>query len=646
MSSLAYRSEIDGLRAFAVVPVILFHAGLESFSGGYLGVDVFFVISGFLITSILVREMEAGQFSLAKFYERRARRILPALFAVIAVTSIFAWLWMIPPQWEDYTEGIVAMGLFATNVLFWRKTGYFDTDAEYNPLLHTWTLSVEEQFYIGFPLLLMLLFRFGKPLVLPAIIILAAVSLIISEWLSFASPQANFYLLPSRAWELMAGSLCAMILKAPDHAALRLRDNVKEILALAGLGLLIASIFIFTPETRSPSLITLVPILAVMMIILYAQSGTMAARLLSWKPFVAIGLISYSAYLWHQPLLAFHRIIAFEQKPLFTALLVAATFILAALTYFLVEQPARFKFMKQRSTKAFLLLSAGSLILCVAAGLGLRYSSHQYLPSVSAVGFQPFAGDGYAWSFVKRDNVNTAEQQDALLLYGDSYAKHLVANLDDALAENDRVFEFSGEYACIALPGVRSLYRDGVRPICQSHLDRFRTKLAARPQTLVIAQFWGARIIGDDGKAIGIDGAQNDPLALDAILAGLDILIKDLGNDQDIILVGAIPDLASAGPAMAEGIFRCKQYRDVNCPESFPKTASAYFAFNQKFAKWSAQYSNLRFVNPFDALCDEMLCYAVKNGEALYFDKGHLTRAGAQKIVDDIIKKERELKDI
>lgn len=645
MTTLVYRPEIDGLRALAVVPVILFHAGVELFSGGYLGVDIFFVISGFLISAILMREMDAGTFSLAKFYERRARRILPALFVVIAATSFFAWMWMIPPQWEDYTEGIVAMGVFATNVLFWKKNGYFDTDSELNPLLHTWTLSVEEQFYIGFPLLLMLCFRFGKKAVFPSILLLAGISLIISEWLSFTNPMANFYLLPSRAWELMAGSICAMILRVPDHRFLRISKLSQEILAITGLILLISAIFTFTPQTRSPALITLVPIISVMLILLFAQSGTFVAKILCWKPFVGIGLISYSAYLWHQPLLVFYRIKYFEQNVWIITVLVFATFVLATLSYYLVEQPARFKLMKGRSTKAFLTFSAIGLVIFISAGLGLRYSSHKHLPFANKVNYQPFAGDGYKWNFVKNQTNSPSSKPavPALMLYGDSHAKHLVASLDNSLAKENAIFEFSGEYACIALPGVRSLYRNGVRPICKSHLDRMRKKLSTRQQTLVIAQFWGALLIGDDGQPIGKDGAQNDPQTMHAIIMGLDKLTKDLGAQQDIILVGAVPGLLSAGPAMTEGLFRCRQFNDIDCPETFPKMESPYLALNAKLAKWAEQYQNVSFVDPFDALCAEENCYAMRNGKPLYFDKGHLTISGSDLIVQDIMEKWRDI---
>ena len=206
-----YRQEIDGLRAVAVIPVVLFHAGFEIFSGGYVGVDVFFVISGYLITSILIRELEQGEFSLVRFYERRARRILPALFFMMLVCIPFAWAWMTPSQIEDFGRSLVAVSLFASNILFWRKIDYFAPAAEENPLLHTWSLAVEEQYYMFFPLFLLLAWRFGRTRVFYMIAAIAAASLLFANGAGATMPVANFYLAPTRAWELLAGSLCAFI---------------------------------------------------------------------------------------------------------------------------------------------------------------------------------------------------------------------------------------------------------------------------------------------------------------------------------------------------------------------------------------------------------------------------------------------------
>jgi len=193
---MIYRREVDGLRAVAVVPVMLFHAGVQQFSGGYVGVDIFFVISGYLITSILIAELEAGHFSVARFYERRARRILPALLLVMACCIPAAWLLMLPNEFLDFGQSLVAVTLFVSNILFWKEDGYFAEAAELKPLLHTWSLAVEEQYYVLFPLFLMLVWRFGRQRVFWMIVALAAASLVASEWGWRHKPSANFYLVP------------------------------------------------------------------------------------------------------------------------------------------------------------------------------------------------------------------------------------------------------------------------------------------------------------------------------------------------------------------------------------------------------------------------------------------------------------------
>jgi peptidoglycan/LPS O-acetylase OafA/YrhL len=206
---MKYRPEIDGLRALAVVPVILFHAGLPIFSGGYIGVDVFFVISGYLITTIILTEIMAGNFSLAHFYERRARRILPALFLVMAVCIPFAWIWLSPSDMKGFSKSLRDVPLFLSNFLFYRESGYFDIDAELKPLLHTWSLAVEEQYYIGFPLMLIAIWKYGKRFIPYVLLALAIFSLLYAERMLKLDPDAALFLLPSRVWELMIGARLA-----------------------------------------------------------------------------------------------------------------------------------------------------------------------------------------------------------------------------------------------------------------------------------------------------------------------------------------------------------------------------------------------------------------------------------------------------
>ena len=338
---MKYRAEIDGLRAIAVLPVILFHAGVTQLSGGYVGVDIFFVISGFLITGILSREIEGGNFSLLGFYERRARRILPALFVVLATTSVLGALILLPYELEFLGRSLIAVVFFVSNVLFWQESNYFAASAEFNPLLHTWSLGVEEQYYILFPIFLWMVWRWRKKSVVPLIGLLTVLSFGLAEYLSTEMPSANFYLLPTRAWELLAGSLAALYLLHRPTLTGHLADAV-GVLGLAGI---LVSIFAYDAATRFPSAWTLVPVLGTVGILVSASPQTWVGKLLSYRPFVGIGLISYSAYLWHQPLFAFARILDTEQHPSTWEMLLLAllSLILAWLSWRFVEQPFRRK---------------------------------------------------------------------------------------------------------------------------------------------------------------------------------------------------------------------------------------------------------------------------------------------------------------
>ncbi len=339
ISTINYRSEIDGLRALAVLPVIFFHAGFSWFKGGYVGVDIFFVISGYLITTIIISEIAADKFSIVNFYERRARRILPALFFVMAVCIPFAVLWLNPFDLKDFGQSLIAVSTFSSNILFWLESGYFDAAAEHKPLLHTWSLAVEEQFYIFFPVILILFWHHGLKRILIFLSILFIASLASAHFSSANSSAASFYLIPTRVWELLAGSFVAFYLnnKNPQQSNL-----LTEVLSLLGFIMIIFSIIIFNKTTPFPSLYTLIPVIGTVLLILFAVPKTSMHYLLSFKPLVTIGLISYSAYLWHQPIIAFakHRLFDEVSEVLLINLCIISL-TLAWFTWKFIEKPFR-----------------------------------------------------------------------------------------------------------------------------------------------------------------------------------------------------------------------------------------------------------------------------------------------------------------
>ncbi len=263
---MKYRREIDGLRALAVLPVILFHAGYSTFSGGFVGVDIFFVISGYLITTILINEMDQGTFSITKFYERRARRILPALFFVVLCVLPFAWIWMLPHDYRSFSQSLAAVPLFASNILFYITSNYFDTSSDLKPLLHTWSLAVEEQYYVFFPLLIMLVWKLGRKWLFAIISTFAFLSILAAEWIVTLNQSFAFYLLPTRAFEILLGALVALYLSCKNHSD-TINNQHGQFASLLGLLMIIFSILTFNKITPSPSGYTLIPVLGTWVIL-------------------------------------------------------------------------------------------------------------------------------------------------------------------------------------------------------------------------------------------------------------------------------------------------------------------------------------------------------------------------------------------
>jgi peptidoglycan/LPS O-acetylase OafA/YrhL len=334
-----HRREIDGLRAIAVVLVILFHAGVEIISGGFIGVDIFFVISGYLITSIISREVSNGTFTLRKFYERRVRRILPALILVTLASSIAAWFILPPSHMEEFSKSLLSVFSISSNVFFWSESNYFDTASELKPLLHTWSLSVEEQFYLVYPLLFLLPGIQRRIFSYYAIIILLTLSFLFAIIVSQYSSLAAFYLLPTRAWELLLGATIALYFSKPT--AIQKNRIINEMGGAIGFSLLVAAAFL-VDESWSFPVYGILPALGAALVIIFSHQGTLVGKLLSSKPLVGVGLISYSAYLWHQPLFAFARVLSVQQLSQSTLLaLSAVTLVLAYISWHAVEQPFR-----------------------------------------------------------------------------------------------------------------------------------------------------------------------------------------------------------------------------------------------------------------------------------------------------------------
>lgn len=463
---MKYRAEIDGLRALAVLPVILFHAGFEWFKGGFIGVDVFFVISGYLITTIIISEMAEGKFNIINFYERRARRILPALFFVMIFCLPFAIILLAPSDLKDFGESLISTSTFSSNILFWWERGYFGTALDLKPLIHTWSLAVEEQYYIIFPLFLTLTWKYGINKITLFLILIFLVSLGIAHFASIYGVfdriiTGSFYLIPTRAWELLVGVFVAIYFHHFKESQITIFN---QLLSLLGLCLVAYSIIFFDTHTPFPSLYTLVPTLGTALIIISAQKDTIVNKLLSLKPLVFFGLISYSAYLWHQPIFAFARHkLSHDLSDQTFFLLIAIAIFLAYISWRWIEKPFRNK-NKISQRGIFIFSGAGILFFVI---LGSTFSlSNGFLYKYEKVEqkiykeFIEIESHKLNMSLKKLKDFDKNDVRKKLLVIGDSQAEGVV----NAIKESDLDSQFQlSTYWLPANCGVLFIERDIIK---------------------------------------------------------------------------------------------------------------------------------------------------------------------------------------
>lgn len=424
-ASDGYRPEIDGLRAVAVVAVILYHAKLGIVPGGYMGVDIFFVISGYLITGIIEAELTAGRFSILRFYERRIRRIIPALMVMMLLSLCvpLAWRLMLPDDLENFGQSLVATTAFANNVLLTLTSGYFDFAIDFKPLAHTWTLGVEEQYYLIVPLLLAGVFRFGgRRLTIAAVALITLGSFAIALACARFAPVAGFYLLPSRAWELGAGSLVTLF------AA---RRSGRDPLALLGIAMIVAPMLLFGEHAAKTLWPMAIPVVGTCLILAYGRAGTMTARALAWRPAVIVGLISYSLYLYHQPVFAFVRIASLDQPSRATmALLILPIFLLAWVSWRFIERPFRDRERtRTRSVMGFWLV-ASAAVLAVGGAMAATSGFKARWPELAEndSGFGASQNQAYNLSaFAFRDiPLPDSSPKTRVLVLGNSFARDFI----------------------------------------------------------------------------------------------------------------------------------------------------------------------------------------------------------------------------
>jgi peptidoglycan/LPS O-acetylase OafA/YrhL len=644
---VVYRREIDGLRAIAVLSVILFHSGMQTLSGGFVGVDVFFVISGYLITAIIVGDLENGIFSIARFYERRVRRILPALFFVIFACLPLAWLWLLPLDFRKFTDSIVAVVLFVSNHLFSNQSGYFDTTSELKPLLHTWTLAVEEQYYVIFPLFLAFTWRFERRWVVIALLVCFATSLAMAQWAIATGALRPFYLLPTRGWELLIGALSFFYSRST--AAQKKNSLVSEAASLLGAVFIAYAVLTFDSNTPVPSVYSLIPTLGAALIILYATEKTMVGKILSTKVLVGIGLISYSAYLWHQPLFAFLKYRSIDEPS--RVMLVATgvlVMMLAYLSWKFVETP--FRDRKRFSVKQVYL--SLSLVAATFVIIGLWSNSNggfpqrflgpiQQLHQPNSGALAKCAGRQGLGCLLGKESVNPS-----IAVLGDSHSGVLERAFSDALTSRGlAAIAFQGA-KCVPLLGVAEI-RKFSQSTCQELISSAVKRVIEDPKidTVVLVAEWSNYTTGyrwgDQSVTHYSDEFTKLPSLqenLAVVRRGIDRTVGALKNaGKKVVIVKSVPEYAVHIPTHLAKLMLFSGNLDLG-----PKAISSdeYLRRNQAIEAIflsPAVASKVVFVDSMKVFCPTGWCKYVDGVNPFYVDGNHLSNTGANILVPAIL---------
>jgi peptidoglycan/LPS O-acetylase OafA/YrhL len=632
-SSRGYRADIDGLRAVAVLLVVLYHLKTAKCTGGFIGVDTFFVISGYLISSLIIADVDAGRFSLGNFYERRIRRIFPALIVLLLAVAAFGCVMLLPTELKRCAESLLAAVFSVSNFYFWRHTGYFDATNGISPLLHTWSLAVEEQFYLILPLLLRAFRRLPRPRLLLVVSLIALISLIVSGIGAAKDDSAAFYLLHSRAWELLLGTLLALC-----PVDFQLSPVLRNLASFLGLALIIGPGFAYTDNTPFPGLAALPPCLGTALVIFagagHAHRETLASKLLSFQPLRLIGLISYSLYLWHWPIIVFARIdtdLSGNIPPrLLKLCLLALSLGAAFLSWRFVELPFRYGRFRPSRTRLFRLALAGVTLLAgVAAALiylnGISRAWSQDAVRVAGyLDYQPdnqyraglcFIDGELGQKFNASICLRKSPAQKNYLLVGDSHAAALWYGLSETFSDvNFMQATATGCKPLLEDQAVSSaLHRVSKRQsTCQSLMSHlYKDYLPThRIDSLLIAARW-------------------DPQDLDTLRGTLQ-LTAQLG--LKVVLFGPIVEYDVALPRL---LAISIQKNDLSIPPRHQ--LSENWILDAQMARLAHSERDVKYISLIKPICEQHACalYA-GDGVPLEFDSNHLTREGSLAVAQRI----------
>jgi peptidoglycan/LPS O-acetylase OafA/YrhL len=638
-----YRGDIDGLRAIAVLSVIIFHINKAILPGGFVGVDIFFVISGFLITRNIVLEMQRGAFSIVEFYRRRIKRIAPAMLVVVAVTLVFAQLLMLPEDARDTGKAAIWSLSSMANVYFWlyQDSGYFATDSANLPMLHLWSLGVEEQFYVLWPVILLICFRTRHHLAfMLAMLGVAIGSFILGSILFPTAPSFAYYMLPTRAGELLLGALAGVVMvKGLDE---KLSPKLLGMMALIG-GLLVAVSLVFLSESLPfPGLLAVLPTAGVTFLILAGRrrSDHFLRRFLTLKPLVWIGLISYSAYLWHWPLLSFYHYGYGEIGPITGIVILLLTLILGWGSYRYIEQPAR------RTNVGALRVFLGQLVLpgtvigilalliVYPARFGFPLPSSSYLARLSAIREETRPAFQFEW-VCQRQRLGSKDilnkhcilgdpQAGAprAILWGDSNAAHFIGMIDVYAKGSNFRFRNVEIGSCPPLNIDPKAFVDAKREVdCRESL-KIAWPLVHEYPVVIISASWSSY----------------QKKSANFLPAFFDMVRRLAAGGRLVILIGKVPEIAGYDRRCRE---KALKYPFLDCPNLALPIAPDVAEANAQLRAFARRYSNVYYFETTSYLCPDGKCrpYA-DDGNPKYFDASHLTMTESTKLGTEIVNRE------
>ena len=643
-NSLTYRPDIDGLRALAVAAVVLFHYRVPGFSGGFVGVDVFFVISGYLITGLILKELHQGRFSLWRFYERRIRRIFPALFAMLLLATIAAAFLFFPNSFAGFGKSLLATAFFASNFEFWREVGYFDVSADQKPLLHLWSIAVEEQFYLVFPTLLLFIGARSRLRLTLFVGAIFAASLAFSIWCARQAPAAGYYLLPSRMWELMMGALLVI-----GGTSIPARWKLDDLAALSGLALIAYSVVRFSHATQFPGTAALLPCLGTALIVAAGERATLN-RALSFRPVVFVGLISYSLYLWHWPVYVFARAATFRAPTAAeTIVLIAISVALSVLSWRYVEQP--FRARNFRWPRPHLYRGAGIAMAATAAcaavlvfGDGLPQRFSPQIRAILAEASDHESRMSECFGLTAEDvrggrlcPIGAKVRQASFLLWGDSHADALIPAVQRAARRQGRAGLFAGTDSCPPLLGVKradtakcAAFNDAVAEIATSRSIKeviLEARWAKNAEGTSFGQEPTDRVrIFDE-----ISEGRTEDETRAVFYRGLDRTVRALAHvGKKVVLVASVPEVGFPVPVYLARARMADSSAKLT-------TRAAVYRERQKFVLWAFAQMRKRYgaqiVYPDQILCPADACRVALNGRPLYRDAHHLSVFGANQLV-------------